>query len=200
MENNDLVLVVDDNADCRELLRIALRAFRIPVISARDGRQALDLAIASQPALIFMDLNMPEMNGFDATRAIHTHPDGKRIPIVAVSAYDSKIQKERALDAGCIEFLKKPLELSDLLRILKDRIWLSLLSLHARRQSSGKGLIRWDRVCYSGGVDRRFSKLCHWIGNWKCPVRHAYTSLRAVLKIATRSKVELISIFRRHFC
>jgi two-component system, cell cycle response regulator DivK len=128
MEHNDLVLVVDDSEDCREVLRIALRAFRIRVISASDGRQALDLAIASRPALIFMDLNMPEMNGFDATRAIHTHPDGERIPIVAVSAYDSKIQKQRALDAGCVEFLKKPWELSDIVRILKERIWSSRLS------------------------------------------------------------------------
>jgi two-component system, cell cycle response regulator DivK len=128
MENNDLVLVVDDNEDCREVLRIALRAFCIPVISACDGCQALDLAIASRPALIFMDLNMPEMNGFDATRAIHGHPDGQRIPIVAVSAHDNKIQKERALDAGCVEFLKKPWELSDLVRILEERVWLSPIS------------------------------------------------------------------------
>lgn len=132
MENNDLVLVVDDNEDCRELLRIALRAFRVPVIFACDGLQALDLAIASRPALIFMDLNMPELDGFDATRAIHKHPAGQGIPIVAVSAYDTKSQKERALDAGCVEFLKKPWELSDLLRILKERVWLRpLLPLRA---------------------------------------------------------------------
>ena len=125
MENNDLVLVVDDDAGCRELLRIALRAFRVPVICACDGREAVDLAIASRPALIFMDLNMPEMDGFEATRAIHTHPDAESIPIVAVSADATRIQIERALDAGCIEFLAKPWELSELARILKERVWLS---------------------------------------------------------------------------
>ena len=128
MENNDLVLVVDDDADCRELLKIALRAFRVPVISACDGREAVDLAIASRPALIFMDLNMPEMDGFDATRAIHEHPEAERIPIVAVSADATRIQKERALDAGCIEFLEKPWELSELVRILRERIRLNRFS------------------------------------------------------------------------
>jgi two-component system, cell cycle response regulator DivK len=128
MDNNDLVMVVDDSEDCREVLRIALRAFDIPVISVCDGFQALDLAIASRPRLIFMDLNMPEMDGFDATRAIHTHPDGQKIPIVAMSAYDNQIQKQRALEAGCIEYLKKPWELSDLVRILKERFWPGRLS------------------------------------------------------------------------
>jgi len=128
MQNNDLVLVVDDDADCRELLKIALRAFRVPVISASDGREAVDLAIASRPALIFMDLNMPEMDGFDATRAIHTHPEAERIPIVAVSADATKIQKERALDAGCVEFIEKPWDLSELVRILRERIRLKRFS------------------------------------------------------------------------
>ena len=128
MENNDLVLVVDDDADCRELLRIALRAFRVPVILACDGREAVDLAIAFRPALIFMDLNMPEMDGFEATRAIHTYPDAERLPIVAVSADATRTQKERALEAGCIEFLAKPWELTELVRILNEHIGLSRFS------------------------------------------------------------------------
>ena len=111
-----------------EHLKIALRAFRVPVISACDGREAVDLAIESRPALIFMDLNMPEMDGFDATRAIHTHPEAERIPIVAVSADATKIQKERALDAGCVEFIEKPWDLSELVRILRERIRLKRFS------------------------------------------------------------------------
>jgi CheY-like chemotaxis protein len=125
MKNNDLVLVVDDDVGCRELLRIALLTFRISVICACDGREAVDLAIAFRPALTFMDLNMPEMDGFDATRAIHRHPDAESLPIVAVSADATRIQRERALDAGCIEFLAKPWESSELVRILKERVWLS---------------------------------------------------------------------------
>jgi CheY-like chemotaxis protein len=86
------------------------------------------MAITFRPALVFMDLNMPEMDGFDATRAIHMQPDAERLPIVAVSADATRTQRERALDAGCIEFLAKPWELTELVGILKEHVELGRFS------------------------------------------------------------------------
>jgi len=86
MDKKALILVVDDNSGCRELLVGILELHGFQVIAAACGREAVDLAIAFQPGLILMDLSMPGMNGYEATQAIHAHPRGRKIPVVAVSA------------------------------------------------------------------------------------------------------------------
>ncbi len=119
-ENKNLILVVDDNTDCRELLVMTLRFLGCPVISAVDGAEALELAIACRPKLIFMDLSMPNMDGCDASRAIHAHAETRGIPIVALSANGNETkQRSNALDAGCIECWVKPFRMELILELLE---------------------------------------------------------------------------------
>ena len=86
MDKKALILIVDDNAEYRELLMWTLELYGFQTISATCGREAVKLAIERQPALVLMDLNMPGMNGYEATRTIHAHRHGRQIPVVLVSA------------------------------------------------------------------------------------------------------------------
>jgi len=127
MDTNDLVLVVDDDKSCRDVLRTVLELFKLRVIEAANGLKGCNLAITERPALIFMDLNMPEMDGLEATRTILSNPDVVSIPIIAMSADDTQMQKLRAFNAGCIEWLSKPWELREVFGILDRFLWVGKL-------------------------------------------------------------------------
>src|SRR5262252_8873641 len=119
MDKKALILIVDDNAECRELLVWTLEQNGFQTISAKCGREAVKIAAEWQPGLILMDLNMPGMNGYQATRAIHSHRHGRKIPVVAVSADCCDYGFERwAFEAGFIAFLAKPWEPEALLEIV----------------------------------------------------------------------------------
>ena len=119
MDKKGLIQNVDDNAQYRELLVCILEQQGFRTISAKDGREAVELAIEYQPGLVLMDLNMPRMNGYEATKAIHAHRLGRKIPIVAISADCSAYGFERcAFELGFIAFLAKPFEPESLLNIV----------------------------------------------------------------------------------
>jgi CheY-like chemotaxis protein len=121
MGKKALILIVDDSEGYRELLMWILERQGFQTISAECGRDAVELAIERQPRLVLMDLNMPGMDGYEATQAIHAHRDGRKIPIVAVSADCVAHGFERwAFNAGFIAFLAKPFELEALLKIVKQ--------------------------------------------------------------------------------
>src|SRR5690349_3775536 len=86
MKKKALILVVDDNAEYRELLAWILDRYGFETIAAKSGREAVELTINCRPALILMDLNMPDMNGYEAAWAIQADRQTRGIPIVAVSA------------------------------------------------------------------------------------------------------------------
>jgi CheY-like chemotaxis protein len=86
IDKKALILVVDENSECRKPLIWILEQHGFRTISATCGLDAVELAIEFQPRLLLMDLNMPGMNGFAATEAIHAHRRGRKIPVVAVSA------------------------------------------------------------------------------------------------------------------
>ena len=119
MNKKALILVVDDNAEYRELLVWFLERHGFQTISGKSGREALELAIKCQPELVLMDLNMPGMNGYEATRAIHAHRHGRKIPVVAVSADCVAYGFERwACKAGFTAFIAKPWEQDALLKLV----------------------------------------------------------------------------------
>ena len=119
MQCEPLVLVVDDDKDCRDVLAITLQLLGANVITARDGAEALELAVTCRPKLIFMDLTMPNFDGFDASRAIHSNTDTRTIPIVALSANgDQPNYRCKALEAGCIECWAKPFRVDEVLALL----------------------------------------------------------------------------------
>jgi CheY-like chemotaxis protein len=103
-----LVLVVDDFQDNREMFAeyLAFSGFR--VAEAATGREALDRAFELLPDLILMDLSLPEIDGWKATRFLKNDPRTKRIPIVALTGHALAGHSREARDAGCDAFLTKP--------------------------------------------------------------------------------------------
>jgi CheY-like chemotaxis protein len=119
MDNKALILLVDDNPEYRELLTWTLELYGFQTISATCGLEAVELAIECQPGLVLMDLNMPGMNGCEATRAIHAHRRGRKIPIIAVSADCVDYGSDSwAREVGFIAFIAKPWDQGALLKIV----------------------------------------------------------------------------------
>jgi CheY-like chemotaxis protein len=96
--------------------RLERRGFQ--VITAVDGESAVQTANAIIPDLILMDMGLPGLNGWDATRKIKANPETKHIPIVALTAHAMHLDRERALEAGCDAFQTKPIELGQLLNTI----------------------------------------------------------------------------------
>jgi two-component system, cell cycle response regulator DivK len=103
-----LLLLVEDFDDAREMYReyLAFSGFRVE--TARDGQEAIDKARALAPDLILMDLSLPGIDGWEATRLLKADPATRRLPIVALSAHAMAADGERALAAGCDGFIAKP--------------------------------------------------------------------------------------------
>jgi CheY-like chemotaxis protein len=109
------ILVIEDYADTRELLSTLLRKQGYDVIEAEDGVEGLLKAKAFCPALILMDLSLPEMDGVEAARHILAQPKLARTPIFVISAYLTKEVKADVRSAGCIEIFPKPFDFITLL-------------------------------------------------------------------------------------
>jgi len=101
------IMVVDDSEDVRDVMAMQLRMSGYEVIEARDGREAIELARAYCPPLIFMDINMPVMDGLAATRLLREIEALCDTVIVAFSAYGSGANRQLALDAGCDAYVSK---------------------------------------------------------------------------------------------
>lgn len=117
---NQTVMVVDDSQDVRELMALQLRLAGYEVIEAQDGREAVELARTECPALIFMDIQMPVMDGVAAARAIRGIRELCAVVIVAFSAFGSDGTRKRALDAGCDEFVSKTVGVNQLTNIVRQ--------------------------------------------------------------------------------
>ena len=111
------VMVVDDSDDLRELAAIQLRLSGYEVIEAKDGHEAVELAKASSPAVIFMDIQMPGMDGLTATRTIRGISELCAVVIVAFSAFGSGDNRQMALEAGCNDFVSKVVGVNQLAAI-----------------------------------------------------------------------------------
>ena len=122
------VLIVDDHDDARTLYAESLAEAGFRVLSARDGKEAVAIAIAERPDAIVMDLMMPEVDGWDAVRAIRAQL-GRRPHMVAVSAYSGDASRALAFDGGFDDFISKPAEPS----VIRDVVQ---AVLRARRASA----------------------------------------------------------------
>lgn len=89
------------------------------VLEASDGEQAVELAVQKRPALILMDLSLPKLDGLAATRKIRQHKRLGKVPIVAVSAHDASESRTEALEAGCDEYVTKPIDFDHLSALVK---------------------------------------------------------------------------------
>ncbi len=109
------ILYVEDNEDNVYMLTRRLRRNGHEVIVAADGEQGLAMARAEAPALILMDLRLPAMDGWEATRLLKATPETRDIPIIALSAHVMAGDKEKALAAGCDDYETKPIDFTRLL-------------------------------------------------------------------------------------
>lgn len=113
-----LILVVDDYRDNRDLLTQMLRLHGYHVLTATNGHEALLITEATTPCLVLMDLAMPVMDGWTATAAIKQTPTLATIPIVAVSGNGTWEDRERAVMAGCADYLEKPIDYTQLMTLV----------------------------------------------------------------------------------
>jgi CheY-like chemotaxis protein len=103
------ILVVDDNHDNMELMQYLLKAFGYEPLSATTGAEAVRLARDNRPHLILMDIQMPEMDGYEAAEAIKSQPNLKECPIVAVTAFAMVGDQTRILSSGFAGYISKPI-------------------------------------------------------------------------------------------
>lgn len=109
------ILYVEDNDDNVYMLRRRLERHGHEVIVAADGQVGVELARAEQPDLILMDLSLPVLDGWQATRSLKAAAETRAIPVIALSAHAMPGDRERALAAGCDDYDCKPVELPKLL-------------------------------------------------------------------------------------
>ena len=104
------ILVVEDNDDNREILVYRLqRMGGYEVVAASNGKEALEVASQAKPDLVFMDLRMPVMDGWQATHALRQTAWGKNLPIIAVTAHTMDADREKALQGGFTDYIPKPI-------------------------------------------------------------------------------------------
>jgi two-component system cell cycle response regulator DivK len=113
------ILVVEDQEDLRDVLRVLLTGSGYEMIEAVDGRQGVEKARTELPDLILMDIQLPVMNGYDATRHIKADPRLAATPIIAVSSFAMKGDEEKARASGCDHYVTKPYSPTQLLRIIR---------------------------------------------------------------------------------
>ena len=118
------ILYVEDNEDNAYMLKMRLELTdEFEVLVAGDGEQGCEIAAAKRPDLILMDLEMPVVDGWEATRRLKSKPETRDIPVIGLSAHALAGEREKALAAGCEEFDTKPVEFDRLLA--KFASWLA---------------------------------------------------------------------------
>jgi CheY-like chemotaxis protein len=104
------ILIVEDNAMNMELAVDLLQAAGYVVLSATEAEQGIEVARATKPDLILMDISLPGMDGLVATQRLKSDPTTREIPVVALTAHAMKGDEEKALAAGCAGYLTKPID------------------------------------------------------------------------------------------
>ena len=111
----DRVLVVEDEKDVRELLRLNLKGGGFDVLEAQNGAEGLAIAKAELPSVVILDLMMPEMNGMEVCRALRRNPATSRIPILMLTAKSTEEDKVAGLEVGADDYVTKPFSPRELL-------------------------------------------------------------------------------------
>jgi two-component system, cell cycle response regulator DivK len=109
------VLLVEDNEMNRDMLSRRLTRRGFEVVFAADGQQGVDLARSEKPDIILMDMSLPVMDGWEATRRIKADDTMRRIPVIGLTAHAMSGDREKAIEAGCDDYDSKPVEIDRLL-------------------------------------------------------------------------------------
>jgi two-component system cell cycle response regulator DivK len=116
------ILLVEDHNGIRYILENQLERLGFDVITAKNGNEGVERALAAKPDLILMNSKMPEMNGWQAARILRADPEAKDIPILAVTAMSQPSDIQTWIDAGCNDYIIKPFTFAELLRKIKALI------------------------------------------------------------------------------
>ena len=117
------ILIVEDNEMNRDMLQRRLERKGYEVVCAVDGPQGIAMAVSAQPNVILMDVALGDMDGWEATVAIHANPATARIPVIALTAHALESDRLKSIEVGCVDFETKPVSLPQLLEKIE---------LHAR--------------------------------------------------------------------
>jgi len=146
-----LVMVVDDNLANRHIMSSLLESAGVRVMTAAGGLDAIERARADRPQIIFMDLKMNDLDGFEATRRLASDPATSSIPVVAVTASALGNSRQRARDAGCVDYLSKPVRAELLYGMLRAHAGARFVSDREAPLSGSADLAIIDRRSEIGG-------------------------------------------------
>ena len=114
------ILVIEDTEDNRRILRDLLTNAGFDVLEANDGEQGVGAAAVEHPDLILMDIQLPVIDGYEATRRIKAAPESKDIPVIAVTSYALSGDEAKARAAGCDGYIAKPFSPRQILAMVRD--------------------------------------------------------------------------------
>ena len=117
MKDNTILIIEDDETNM-DLMRSVLELGQCQVLEAENAEKGIQLAREHHPNLILMDIRLPEMNGLEATRFIKNDSALKDIPIVAITGYNNKEDEDVAINAGCVAYLHKPIDVQKFRRTI----------------------------------------------------------------------------------
>jgi two-component system, cell cycle response regulator DivK len=109
------ILLVEDNEMNRDMLSRRLERKGYRIVLATDGQSGVDLAMSETPDLVLMDMSLPILDGWEATRRLKADPATRHIPVIALTAHAMSGDRDKALEAGCDDYDTKPIELPRLL-------------------------------------------------------------------------------------
>jgi len=115
------ILLAEDDEDNRDLVKFVMKrsGMEIELLVAENGREAVDLAVREVPDLILMDMQMPVMDGYQATQTIKANGATTHIPVIAFTAQAKTEDKARTLSVGCVEHYSKPMDPQELLNVIR---------------------------------------------------------------------------------
>ena len=116
------ILIVEDNPLNMRLMEMTLRGRGYTLVKATNGEEALDKAAKEKPALIIMDMQLPTISGIEVTQRLRKMPELSHVPVVAVTAYAMKGDKEKFIEAGCDAYLSKPIDTRELPGFIEDML------------------------------------------------------------------------------
>ena len=114
------ILIVEDNPQNMKLLLMTLRPHGYALLEAEDGAEALKIAVRDKPDLIIMDIQLPKVSGLEVTRMLRQMPAFNHVPIIAITAYAMKGDKEKFIESGCDAYLSKPINTRELPGVIAE--------------------------------------------------------------------------------
>ncbi|MFT5425028.1 MAG: two-component system cell cycle response regulator [Phycisphaerales bacterium] len=158
-EGAEVVLLIDDCYDVYRLLRARLRSESIDLVGVTSGAEGLKAALEIKPSIILLDLDMPEMDGFEVLRHLKGNPETLGIPVIVLSGIQSPHDKVTAFDLGAVDYITKPFELTELrIRVRSALRLFSLMRLLAQKAQIDGLTGLWNRAHFEGRWEQEIER------------------------------------------